>query len=79
MNTETKTMELLLKAEELFEAGDYVALLKIVVPEAQNGNQPFEHLMGVLYRDGLGVVQNYKTAIEWFEKSGAEIKEKCLI
>ncbi len=36
---------------------------------ARNGNLIAQYKLGVMYRDGLGTLQDYQKAAEWFERS----------
>ncbi len=50
----------------LFETREYGAALDALLPLAEQGHVLAQYNVGVLYRDGLGTKQNYKTAIKWF-------------
>lgn len=63
----------------LMESGEYAAVLKIVLPRANKGDADFEHFLGVLYRDGLGVNKDLKVAAQWFTKAANEASELNLV
>jgi hypothetical protein len=48
---------------------DFQTALKLCEPLADQGNARAENSLGVLYRNGDGVVQDYAEALKWFNKS----------
>ncbi len=54
-----------------FEAGDYAAAFRELGPPADGDDTEAQRLIGVMYRDGLGVAANYDQAIKWFSIAAA--------
>lgn len=52
------------------ELRDYDRALEIFNQAAEKGDLTAEFYLGVMYAEGLGVEQNYQTALEWFKKAG---------
>jgi len=48
------------------EAGDYTTALSELKPFAEQGNAVAQLLLGFMYRDGLGVIENDEEAFRWF-------------
>jgi len=48
------------------ERGDFATALKEWRPLAEQGNADAQHKLGIMYRRGEGVTQDYEVAIEWF-------------
>ena len=46
--------------------GDYATALREWKPLAEQGNANALFNLGVMYKYGQGIPQNYKTAIKWF-------------
>ena len=53
--------------------GDFVTARNIWEPMAAKGNAPAQSGLGNLYYRGLGVIQNYEKAIDWYRKA---VKQK---
>jgi TPR repeat protein len=49
--------------------GEYATALRLFRPLAGQGNAIAQFNLGVMYRDGLGVPQNYPEALKWFRKA----------
>lgn len=49
-----------------FNNGDYITALHEWVPLAEEGNDVAQLGVGFMYRDGLGVVQDYAEAVRWY-------------
>ena len=47
-------------------SGDFATALREWRPLAEQGNAFAQSNLGVMYKYGQGVPQNYKTAIKWF-------------
>jgi len=47
------------------ERGDFATALKEWRPLAEQGNADAQHKLGIMYRRGEGVTQDYEVAIEW--------------
>ena len=46
--------------------GDYRAAITIAKPRAEQGNARAQTILALMYYDGLGVAQYYKTAMKWY-------------
>ena len=46
-------------------AGEHLKAFEVWKPLAEDGHYPSQYSLGVMYRDGLGVKQNYTLAIKW--------------
>jgi TPR repeat protein/uncharacterized membrane protein YhaH (DUF805 family) len=55
-----------------YQSGDYATALREWTPLAEQGNAEVQHLVGFIYRNGLGVTQNFKTAVKWYKLSAAQ-------
>ena len=53
---------------QAFLEGDYTTALAELEPAANAGDALAQYYLGVLYDHGEGVVRNYKTATDWYEK-----------
>ena len=49
--------------------GDFVWAFRELKPFAEQGNADAQYNIGVMYRNGDGVSQEYENAIKWFELS----------
>ena len=54
------------KGWDAYEKGDYATALREWEPLAEQGNVFVQYNLGLMYRNGQGVPQNYQTAREWF-------------
>ncbi len=54
------------KGVDAYNSGDYATALREWKPLAEQGNAGAQFNLGLMYGDGQGVPQNYKTAIKWF-------------
>ena len=52
-----------------FQHGDYLTAYKLWKPLAEAGNEAAQNNLGILYREGKGITQNYSEAIKWFQRS----------
>ncbi|HVH82282.1 MAG TPA: sel1 repeat family protein, partial [Stellaceae bacterium] len=50
---------------DAYERKDYATALRLWQQEADKGDVKAEYDLGVLYRDGEGVVQDYAQAVMW--------------
>jgi|EP00505_MAST-04D_sp_SCG-Rhode-Island_P004116 TPR repeat protein len=55
--------------EEEEEAGTLVATTEMYIKAAEGGQYLAQYYLGKMYRDGDGVVQDYKKAVGWLEKA----------
>ena len=49
-----------------YERKDYATALKKWQSAAQQGNRDAQLFIGMMYSEGLGVIQDYKEAVRWF-------------
>ena len=49
-----------------YDRGDYATALQLWRPLAEKGHVEAQHSLGAMYRDGLGVPQDYGAAHMWF-------------
>ena len=45
---------------------DYATALKEFKPNAEKGDAYAQYSLGYIYSNGLGVTQDYKTAVKWY-------------
>jgi TPR repeat protein len=55
------------------QRGDYTTALREWRPLAEQGNADAQYNLGVMYRDGLGVTQDYVEAVKWFRKPAEHV------
>ncbi len=67
-----ETARPLAEADAAYNTGDYEAALRIWQPLAAQGNASAQSHLGVMYRDGRGVPQDYKQAHTWFSLAAAQ-------
>ena len=60
------------KGWEAAQKGDFATALKEWRGLAVQGDADAQYNLGVLYRDGKGVTQNYKEAVSWFFLSASQ-------
>jgi uncharacterized protein len=48
------------------KSGDFVTAVREWRPLAKQGNANAQSYLGVMYENGLGVLQDYKTAVKWY-------------
>ncbi len=53
-------------ALDALDREDYEALYKLTLPLAEKGNAKAQYMLGGMYSEGLGGVQNYKEAVRWY-------------
>ena len=54
------------KGVTAYNKKDYATALREWKPLAKQGNFSAQYLLGVMYRKGQGVPQDYKTAVKWY-------------
>jgi len=54
------------KGVTAYNQGDYATAIKEWTPLAKQGHASAQYNLGVIYKNGDGVVQNYKTAVKWY-------------
>jgi TPR repeat protein len=57
------------KGSDAYDKGDYSVALQEYKTSAENGSAVAQHMMGVLYVQGKGVLKDEKEAYKWWEKS----------
>ena len=60
------------KGYDLAKQGKYLEAFKVWKPLAEKGNDLAQYSLGVIYRDSLGVEQNYKLAEKWTRLSAEQ-------
>ncbi len=64
------------KGVAAYKAGEYAAMLKEMKPLAEQGHAKAQNNLGVMYKSGKGVPQDYTEAVKWYrlaaEQSYAE-------
>ena len=58
--------------EDSYSQGDYATALKKLKPLAERGHVGAQHLLGVMYGNGTGVVQDYDHAMKWTLKAAEQ-------
>ena len=48
------------------QKGDFATALRLWKPLAEQGNASAQTNLGVMYDNGQGVAQDYKTAVKWY-------------
>ena len=59
-------------AQQAFEAGDYDFAFKQFRPLAESGDRVAQNYLGVQYYLGLGVKQDWRRALHWYEKAAEQ-------
>ena len=54
------------------EKGDFAAALRLLKPLAEQGDAQAQFNLGVIYFNGDGVAQDYKTAVKWYTLAAAQ-------
>jgi len=57
------------KADEAYARKEYKEAFRLFTEAAQKGDAKAEYFLGVMYRDGEGMEQDYGETIEWFRKA----------
>lgn len=57
-----------------YNARNYAAALKEIVPLARSGHAEAQHLLGLMYYMGRGVARDYKLAFSWHHKAARQGK-----
>ena len=52
-----------------YKSGDYATALKEWKALAEQGIAGAQYNLGLMYKNGQGVVQDYKAAVKWFRKA----------
>lgn len=60
------------KALELYNAGRYKEAFPLCLEFAEKGEATFQFIVGYCYKEGQGVVLDYKTAVYWYEKAARQ-------
>ena len=59
-------------AHRAFESGDYDTALKILLPLAESGLAEAQDNLGWMYKNGVGVRQDYGEALIWIRKAAEQ-------
>jgi TPR repeat protein len=54
------------------QSGDFATALREFKVLAEQGNATAQYNLGIMYRNGRGVVQDYKEAVKWYRKSAEQ-------
>lgn len=57
------------QAVAAYNTGRYDQAFRLLQPLAQQGDVRAQYNLGILYRDGQGVAQDYRQAVAWFQKA----------
>ena len=60
------------KGHAAVQKGDFAAALREWKPLAEQGNATAQYNLGLMYRKGDGVTQDYKTAVKWYRLSAEQ-------
>ena len=60
------------KGWKAYAAGDYATALQEWKPLAEQGHAGAQYVLGIMYDDGEGVLQDYKEAVSWFRKAAEQ-------
>jgi uncharacterized protein len=55
-----------------YHAGDYTTALKELKPLAEQGNKNAQLMLGTMYKNGEGVLQDYAEAVKWYRLSAEQ-------
>ena len=58
--------------------GDFATALREWTPLAQQGNAAAQNNLGLMYKKGDGVTQDYGTAVEWFKLAAKQGHARAL-
>ena len=76
--SERETDALLRAGSAAYTRGDHAAAFSVFRQLAAAGNALGQYNLGVYYRDGLGVAQDYDAARSWFEAAAAQDNSDAL-
>ena len=65
------------KGLDAYNRGDYQAALRDWRPLAEKGNAIAQYTLGLMYREGHGVVQSDTEAMKWFRKAAKQGNESA--
>ena len=54
------------------QSGDFATALREWKPLAEQGNADAQNNLGLMYREGQGVPQDYKTAVKWYQRAAEQ-------
>ena len=60
------------KGLDAADRGDFAVALKEWQPLAEQGDAVAQHNLGVLYRNGQGVPQDYAEALKWYRQAAEQ-------
>ena len=61
-----------LKGLEAQNKGDFATALREWTPLAEQGDADAQFVLGVMYKNGQGVTQDYKEAVKWWRKAAEQ-------
>ena len=59
-------------AESAYKNGDYATALRLSRELADQGDAQAQSRLGLMYREGHGVPQDYQQAVQWFLKAAEQ-------
>jgi TPR repeat protein len=51
---------------DAYQRGEYATVLQIIRPLAEQGDTNAQYNIGIMYREGQGVPQDYAEAVKWY-------------
>ena len=66
------------KGADAYDKGDYATALREWEPLAKQGHAAAQYMLGVMYYEGRGVLQDYKIAGKWYRKAAEQGAVKAL-
>jgi TPR repeat protein len=60
-------------AAAAYNRGDYATATKLYRPLAEQGDARAQHALGVMYRHGQGVPQDYAQAYKWYKLAASRL------
>ena len=67
------------KGMEAAQAGNFATALKEWLPLAEQGDRNLQYNLGVMYRNGWGVPQDYAEAVKWFRLAAFNLDRKSVV
>ena len=55
-----------------YERGDYAAAYRLIKPLAEQGNAKAQFNLGLMYKEGEGVPQDYTETMKWYRKAAEQ-------
>ena len=57
---------------EAYEPGDYATVIELIRPLAEQGDAEAQSLLGLMYYEGKGVLQDHEEAALWLSKAAKQ-------